>query len=207
MGTKERKTDIYRKALLALNMRYDEIMREKEAYDALADKTGKTDPGTPLEKAYCDMFFDSSVTYCASLRPWSFLISHEEYNAGDITGETYKGYGYGYEKPYDMLRPYLVDGDGNADWAVDADSIYFPEPISRLDYVMDGFSNMTGTPALFDNLIASRLAVEIAPYLAPDTQVTQRCAQQFQLTLSSMADTDRHNQRTRIPKPEEYIGW
>lgn len=194
-------------------MRYDDIMREKNAYDALEDKSNATDPGMPIEIEYCDMFFDSSVTYSASNRPWHFLVRHAQYQPSnrlfnqDGSPVSYKGFNYAYSKPEDLLRPYLIDEESNVDWAVDSENIYFSQEVSRLDYITNDFEDMADAPELFFNLIASRLAVEIAPFLAPDTAVVQRAAQQFQLNVSALSEIDKNALRERRPEKEDYLSW
>lgn len=193
MSQATRKESIFKKALLLLNIRYSQI------------KENMTEGDSPVELEYCEEFFDAAVTYCASLRYWSFLISHEEFSPGDRVEGSYRGYDYAYPLPYDMLKPYIVDGEFNVSFAIDSENIYFDHEVSNIDYTIDGFSQMSNAPLTFDSLIAARLAVELAPCLAPDSNIVQRCAQNFQLALASALEAEVSKRREETPRPEEYI--
>ena len=271
MAISKSKESIYKKALLALNMDYNKVMEkyldsEHEVSDEDGTRTEYDESLKPIEFEYLDTFIDSAVIYCATLRPWYWLIDTIEFNnnedipsmhlrilEGNRTGnpvlgpsgtplsvpnsdpdddaiheyaydydkhawykkyETYKGHGFGYPFSSDsfdgdtFLYPYLADGEYNVDYARKDNNIYFKRRVHTVDYV-DGSTDMSTDkwqcPKLYETLIASRLAIEVAPFIAPDTTVEQRAAQQFQLTLSAMIKIDEHGTRIRNAKPEEFV--
>lgn len=236
--------DVFKKALLALNINYDKIMKDKHAYDLKKDrydellkKETKTedeqnfidefeemeDPGVPIEVMYCREFLGSAENYCASVRPWYWLMTSIEYDRKDrlVDGnkpKNYRGFCFGYYAEDDMLYPYIVNGEYNKDYIRMGDEIYFNRPVHRLDYIAEHSKRILnkGTadevkayendaPALYYAFIAARLAVEIAPFIAPDTTIEQRATQQFQLSLQALLKINEHAQRRRNPDPKEFV--
>lgn len=199
------KEDIYRKALLSLNISYERI---------------KGNEGS-LEIEYCKEYLPSAVAYCSTLRPWYWLMKTEEYSIGDEdTSETFKGMGYSYDAPKDMAYICFVDGKYNEEYAMRGNTIFFNKPILTLDYMTNAeFDEYTkasdGTvtytkkgwkcPEPYANLIATRLAIEIAPFIAPDTAIEQRCMAQHNLTLQTLIKLDIDGSRKRNPDPKEFV--
>lgn len=242
-------TDIFRKALLALNIRYDKIMHDKNVWDAKKkaydeaskvpsdkrteeqntaisdfEKVKDDDPGLPIEVEYCMQSIKTAEDYCATLRPWFWLVKQEQYKHSDrlVQGydehncpifNTYRGCDFGYSSPSDMFYPYIVNDDYNADYERIEDDIYFKKDVHELYYVTNEIKRRKNdevvytinAPVIYFSLIAARLAIEVAPFIAPDTNIEQRASQQFQLSLQALLKIEEHSRRERNALPEEFV--
>lgn len=193
------KEDIFRKALLSLNISYDKIKANEDS----------------IEIDYCEEYLESAIAYCSTLRPWYWLMKTIEFTPSEAdTSEVFKGMNVSYTAPSDMAYICFVDGKYNAEYAMRGHVIFSPDRIRTIDYMTnavldemkDGVvKNKWNCPSPYANLIATRLAIEIAPFIAPDTAIEQRCMAQHNLTLQTLIKLDVDGSRKRNPDPKEFV--
>lgn len=179
------RTDIFRIALNLFNMDYDSV----------------TDG---IEAIYCENFLESAESVCAAIRDWPWLIRSKQFTEEERLESSYHGLDYGYKVPDDMSYPYLVNGkhDDSIRWA--GDCIYFSTENPRLDYITKEVE-YEKMPTPYMMLIASELAREIAPMIAPDSAVEKRATSLFQSQLATLIQMNIKGKRDKTPHKDFFV--
>lgn len=132
----------------------------------------------------------------------------EQANEKDSEGNTiykgykmYKNFKYAFRAPDNLLKIKYVNGKTNFGFALKGNTFYCNSKHPTLDYIT---SEIESVPTDFGYLIAYRVAMELAPLVAPNGDAMQRASQQFSLTLSLLQNNDAMNFRIENP-PQDYM--
>lgn len=105
---------------------------------------------------------------CLSIHPWNFAITEVELPA--VTGGSSFKHQYQYNWPSDCLRLLRVYDD--PDYKVKGRSVYTNSDSCKIRYIFDNVDTTTWTPT-FDNLVAHKLAAELAYPITKSTSLME----------------------------------
>lgn len=151
-----------------------------------------------------DLNYGKVVSFCLKAWDFPFLIKRTqliEY-AKDVVGNpmTWNGYQYGYDVPADFGRAIQINASKKNSYAYRFGKLWCKILNPELEYMPSSLSvGENGEypyPDDFLALVAYQLALHIAPMLDPESQAQSVAAQIYQLTLSSIIESEtRSNDR------------
>ena len=107
--------------------------------------------------------YDRAVAYCLSLHPWSFALKHAALARG--TESPVPGWRYAWPLPADCLRVVNAAADGgerHVRYALSGDALQTDSGAVTVSYIS---SEAAAFPDAFADVLAWRVALEIAPYV------------------------------------------
>ncbi len=107
--------------------------------------------------------YDRAVAYCLSLHPWSFALKHAALARG--TESPAPGWRYAWPLPADCLRVVNAATDGgerHVRYALSGDALQTDSGAVTVSYIS---SEAAAFPDAFADVLAWRVALEIAPYV------------------------------------------
>ncbi len=165
------------------------------------------------ELTLLDLNYKKVVSFCMKAWEFPFLVKRTqltEYSV-DVVGNpmTWNGYLYGYDVPEDFGRAIQLNASKNNSYAYRFGKLWCKILDPELEYIPSTLSvDENGTypyPDDFLALVAYQLALHIAPMLDPDGQAQSIAAQMYQLTLSSIIESEtRSNDRAENFNADAY---
>lgn len=191
---KTAKEQIFAIALNCFNIDYDRIKNNSDS----------------IEIKYCENFLDSAVSFCSTVKPWSFLIEEETFTEVDLVGgESFRGLHYGYNLPDDFGYPLYINGKHDSTYAIRQDMIFFPyNTVNVLDYIPNTIYLDTTSfqpPVMYKYFIAYRLAYEISQFIAPNGGSEQRIMEKYQLAYKSLEKIENDSFREKNPSTDWFV--
>lgn len=159
-----------------------------------------------IERELCEEFIGTSEEFCLSAAQWTFLMQSHAFTEEERVQGSFMNLGYGYEMPDGMFSVCFVNGEYNADFAVRGKEIFFYEENPTVDYITSviDYENFP-YPTTFAHLLATQLAVKIAPMLSPDIQLESRIAQQYAIYYQQLSNYNLASRRRMDPPPKDII--
>ncbi len=156
------------------------------------------------ELTLLELNYGKVVSYC--LKAWDFpflvkmLVLTEVQEDSDGYPIAWGKYQYGYTVPSDFSRAIRINADERISYAYRFGKLWCNEDNPELEYMpndleLDDDGNYTA-PNDFLALVAYQLALHVAPMLDPQSQAQSIAAQMYQLTLTSIIESEtRSNNR------------
>ena len=182
-----KKEDVYRNALLMLNINYDDI---------------KSNPSS-MEISTCKSFYTLAFNECSTARKWSFLMASYTFDDFEFSSEL-EDLNYKAKVPEDMNYICMLNGEYNRSYRIIGEYIYCDVEPSSIQYISNDI-DITDCPEMFGMLVACMLASDIAPFISPDSNMQSKCISQYQIRLSALSKFDEMSTRKRNLTVEEMI--
>jgi hypothetical protein len=153
------------------------------------------------------------VSFCMKAWEFPFLIKRQVLTDYEQDAEgnpvTWNGFSYGYAIPSDFGRAIQLNSSKKNPYAYRFGLLWSKMEAPELEYIPRTLSvDENGTypyPDDFLALVAYQLALHIAPMLDPDGQAQSIAAQMYQLTLSSIIESEtRSNDRAENFNADAY---
>ena len=182
-----KKEDVYRNALLMLNINYDDI---------------KSNPSS-IEISTCKSFYTLAFNECSTARTWSFLMVSYTFDDFEFSSEL-EDLNYKAKVPEDMNYICMLNGEYNRSYRIIGEYIYCDVEPRSIQYISNDI-DITDCPEMFGMLVACMLASDIAPFISPDSNMQSKCISQYQIRLSALSKFDEMSTRKRNLTVEEMI--
>ena len=182
-----KKEDVYRNALLMLNINYDDI---------------KSNPSS-MEISTCKSFYTLAFNECSTARKWSFLMASYTFDDFEFSSEL-EDLNYKAKVPEDMNYIGMLNGEYNRSYRIIGEYIYCDVEPRSIQYISNDI-DITDCPEMFGMLVACMLASDIAPFISPDSNMQSKCISQYQIRLSALSKFDEMSTRKRNLTVEEMI--
>ena len=182
-----KKEDVYRNALLMLNINYDDI---------------KSNPSS-MEISTCKSFYTLAFNKCSTARKWSFLMASYTFDDFEFSSEL-EDLNYKAKVPEDMNYICMLNGEYNRSYRIIGEYIYCDVEPRSIQYISNDI-DITDCPEMFGMLVACMLASDIAPFISPDSNMQSKCISQYQIRLSALSKFDEMSTRKRNLTVEEMI--
>ena len=183
-----KKQDVFRKALMMMNIMYDKIKDNEESSELM----------------YCNAFYDTSLSKCSTLREWSWLKSNKYYDDYDFVSERSDGLNFSVQSPYDLGYILKINGEYNVTFEIEGDRIYSREPVRYIQYIVSDY-DIQDCPDIYGMLVACMLAIDLAPVISPDSNMQQKIMTMYQTVFSEASKIDESSTRRANPKVEDFI--
>ena len=182
-----KKEEVYRNALLMLNINYDDIKENTSS----------------IEVSACRSFYNLAFNECSTARKWSFLMKSYTFDdfsfSSEIEDLCYKAY-----VPDDLNYVCMLNGEYNRSYRIIGEYIYCDVEPRSIQYISNDV-DITECPEMFGMLVACMLASDIAPFISPDSNMQSKCLSQYQIRLSALSKFDEMSTRKRNLTVEEMI--
>ena len=190
------KQDIYRIALDCFNINIDELVTEKD----------EAHPEVSPQIRYCDSFYRNAEISCSKLFEWSFLYAVRKYEDKDLYPLYNDGKRFAYPVPDNFSYPVFVNGKYNQNISRVGKYLVFTVPNPELIYVVDkiDFDNWA-YPDDYGYLLAYKLAMEIQPNVAPDTNMLNGVMQKYGLVYNQLKTSEVKETRKKNPPPSLFV--
>lgn len=164
----------------------------------------KIESGT--EKELCEEFIETAEEFCINAAQWTFLMKTHEFTDSESVEGSFMKLEHGYLLPSDLFTVCFVNGEYNADFAIKGDEIFFYDENPTIDYITRtiDYENFP-YPMTFAHLLASQLAIKLAPMLCPDIALENRIAQQYAIYFSQLSSYNLANRRKMDPPARDLI--
>jgi hypothetical protein len=171
---------------------------------SLFDQSIQDLQATCKELTLLDLNYGKVVSFCLKAWDFPFLIKREKLDtyAQDVVGNpmTWNNFKYGYDVPADFGRAIQLNASKKNAYAYRFGKLWCNFLNPELEYMPSKLTvDENGTypyPDDFLALVAYQLALHIAPMLDPESQAQSVAAQMYQLTLSSIIESEtRSNDR------------
>ena len=182
-----KKEDVYRNALLMLNINYDDI---------------KSNPSS-MEISTCKSFYTLAFNDCSTARKWSVLMASYTFDDFEFSSEL-EDLNYKAKVPEDMNYICMLNGEYNRSYRIIGEYIYCDVEPRSIQYISNDI-DITDCPEMFGMLVACMLASDIAPFISPDSNMQSKCISQYQIRLSALSKFDEMSTRKRNLTVEEMI--
>ena len=182
-----KKEDVYRNALLMLNINYEDI---------------KSNPSS-MEISTCKSFYTLAFNECSTARKWSFLMASYTFDDFEFSSEL-EDLNYKAKVPEDMNYICMLNGEYNRSYRIIGEYIYCDVEPRSIQYISNDI-DITDCPEMFGMLVACMLASDIAPFISPDSNMQSKCISQYQIRLSALSKFDEMSTRKRNLTVEEMI--
>ena len=182
-----KKEDVYRNALLMLNINYDDI---------------KSNPSS-MEISTCKSFYTLAFNECSTARKWSFLMASYTFDDFEFSSEL-EDLNYKAKVAEDMNYICMLNGEYNRSYRIIGEYIYCDVEPRSIQYISNDI-DITDCPEMFGMLVACMLASDIAPFISPDSNMQSKCISQYQIRLSALSKFDEMSTRKRNLTVEEMI--
>ena len=182
-----KKEDVYRNALLMMNIMYDDI---------------KENPSS-IEVSACKSFYSTAFNECSTARRWSFLMRSYEFDDFEFSSEI-ENMNYKVKLPDDCSYVCFINGEYNRSYRIIGEELYTDVEPKSIQYISNDV-DITECPDMFGMLVSCMLAADIAPFISPDTNMQSKCISQYQIRLSALSKYDDTSTRKRNPTIGEMI--
>ena len=188
--------DIFRIALDCFNIRIEELITEPD----------ETHPDVSPEIRFCNDFYRNAEISCAKIYDWSFLYCFRQYTEDDLYEPLSMDGEYAYPVPENFAAPMFVNGKYNANIRRLGAYIIFSEPNPAFTYITDklDFDNWI-YPEDYGYLVAYKLAMEIQPNVAPDSNMYNSVVQKYGLVLQQLRNAEIKIKRKKNPSPLKFV--
>ena len=183
-----KKQDVFRKALMMMNIMYDKIKDNEESSELM----------------YCNAFYDTSLSKCSTLREWSWLKANKYYDETDFIAERADGLNYSVQLPYDLGYILKINGEYNVTFEIEGDRIYASVPVRHIQYIVSDY-DIQDCPDIYGMLVACMLAIDLAPVISPDSNMQQKIATMYQTVFAEASKIDESSTRRANPRVEDFI--
>ena len=183
-----KKQDVFRKALMMMNIMYDKIKDNEESSELM----------------YCNAFYDTSLSKCSTLREWSWLKANKYFDDSDFIAERADGLNYSVQLPYDLGHILKINGEYNVTFEIEGDRIYAREPVRYIQYIVSDY-DIQDCPDIYGMLVACMLAIDLAPVISPDSNMQQKIMTMYQTVFSEASKIDESSTRRANPRVEDFI--
>ena len=212
-----KKDEVYRIALLCFNVDLDK----------LGDKPEETN-----EYKLCDAFYTAAESFCIDAYDWSFMYKLKKYTDDDLIADKSVIYDepgyiyhedpfdgrcgfrksimsrYAYKAPSDMAKPLFVNGRYNETIEKAGNILRFNEKNPELTYISSAidYNIDEAYPSGFFYMIAYKLAMEIQPNIAPESQVLLTAVtQKMQNLFQALRQAEMEMTRKEIPPAHTFV--
>ena len=182
-----KKEDVFRNALLMMNIIYDDIK----------------DNTSSLEISNCKAYFDTAFFECSTARRWSFLMRSKDYDDFSYSNAI-ENLPYVVHVPDDLAYVCMINGEYNRSYRIIGEELYCDTEPKSIQYISTDV-DITECPDMFGMLVACMLASDIAPFISPDSNMQNKCLSQYQIRLSALIKFDEMSTRRRNLTVEEMI--
>lgn len=184
------KEDIFRITLACFNQSYDKIGEEA------------------LEVSFCNSFLRSAELFCARAYAWSFLQKRVQFTDDDkLDEEPFNELKFVYTLPSDCVQVSYLNSERNVNFKVLGKNFFTDIENPELTYISGEVDYDTFPyPDDYGYLLAYRLAMEIAQFIAPESSTTTNQIQQkFLLSAQTLQASEKDMQRKKNPSPLKYV--
>lgn len=182
-----KKEDVFRNALLMMNIIYDDIK----------------DNASSIEISNCKAYYDTAFFECSTARRWSFLMRSQPFDDWQYSDDI-SNLNYVVRLPDDLAYVCMINGEYNRSYRIIGDVLYCDTEPKSIQYISNDV-DITDCPDMFGMLVACMLASDIAPFVSPDSNMQNKCLSQYQIRLSALARYDEMSTRRRNLTVEEMI--
>jgi hypothetical protein len=181
-----KKLDLYNLALSLLDIELDDLVTDSKGLRIL------------------NLNYSKVVSFCLKAWDFPFLIKQEKLMEYDLDANGnpigWNNFMFGYTVPSGFGRALQLNASKNLSYSYRFGKLWCNVAYPSLEYMpstieVDEEGNYLA-PDDFMSLVAYQLALHIAPSLDPESQATSIAAQLYQLTLSSIMESEiRNNDR------------
>lgn len=164
----------------------------------------KIEGGSEIE--ICNEFIDTAEEFCINAAQWTFMMKSHSFTSSERVSGSFLNLKHGYQLPSDLFTVSFVNGEYNADFAIRGQEIFFFSENPTIDYISRTIDYESFPyPTTFAHLIASQLALKIAPMIAPDSNLENRIAQQYAIYFQSLQAYNLSNRRIQQPRAIDLV--
>lgn len=192
------KQDIFRIALDCFNINIEELVIEPD------EEHAEVSP----QIRYCETFYRNAEISCSKLFEWSFLYNFRQYEDKDLYEPLSDPAccNFAYPVPENFSSPIFVNGIYNQNIKRLGAYLIFTVKNPSLTYIIDklDFDNWI-YPDDYGYLVAYKLAMEIQPNVAPDTNMLSGVMQKYGLVYTQLKTAEVKVTRNKNPSPSIFV--